>query len=135
MGTNDLRSLLDRLQGIRHACDLDLLLFFSRHPSALLTDDQLVAALGYAPDCIAESLDSLIEAGFLTRTQKSERAARLYNLQLQAAPGGFLAALLKKAATRLGRRETMRLLKPASLGQPLPQAGPNPAHLANEPRN
>jgi hypothetical protein len=29
------RVLLERVGGIRHACDLDLLLFFSRHPRTI----------------------------------------------------------------------------------------------------
>jgi len=60
------RSVLDRLPSVQHACDLDLLLFFSRHPRALLTSEQLVAYLGYDRDRIALSLDGLIEAGLLT---------------------------------------------------------------------
>ena len=35
--------MLDRMRGIRHPCDLDLLLFFYRHPCALLSAEQLVA--------------------------------------------------------------------------------------------
>ena len=38
--TQDLRSMLDRIRGIRDASDLDLLLFFYRHPRALLTSEQ-----------------------------------------------------------------------------------------------
>ena len=32
MDTDDLGSMLDRIRGIRYARDLDLLLFFCRHP-------------------------------------------------------------------------------------------------------
>jgi hypothetical protein len=49
----DLRSMLDRIRGIRHACDLDLLLFFYRHPRVLLTGDRLVAYLGYDREQVA----------------------------------------------------------------------------------
>ena len=127
VGINDLRTLLDRIQSIRHACDLDLLLFFFRHPCALLTTDQIVAALGYDRDRIAGSLDGLIDAGLLTRSQQSKQAAGLYMVQLCAGPDGLLSSLLEIAATRPGRQQIMRLLEPP-LGRTLvPQAGPNPA--------
>lgn len=124
VSTNDLPALLERIQGIRHACDLDLLMFFSRHPRAFLTSEQIVASLGYDRDRIAKSLDGLIDAGFLTRSRTSTRAARLYMLQIEG-PDSLLSSLLKLAATRPGRHEIMRLLEP-ELGHPaLPDAGPN----------
>jgi hypothetical protein len=43
MKVQDLRSMLDRMPGIRHAGDVDLLVFFYRHPRALLTGEQLIA--------------------------------------------------------------------------------------------
>jgi hypothetical protein len=113
MGTQDLRSLLDRIRAIQHACDLDLLLFFYRHPRALLTDERLVAVLGYDRGLVAKSLDGLIEAGLLTRSQNLTNTARLYVLQLEGVHGRPLSALLKIASTRQGRMDTMRLLQPA----------------------
>jgi hypothetical protein len=56
VGTQDLRSMLDRMRSIRHACDLDLLLFFYRHPLALLTGEQLVAYLGRDREQVASRL-------------------------------------------------------------------------------
>lgn len=104
--------MLDRIQGIRHACDLDLLLFFYRNPCALLTSEQIVAYLGYDLERIGKSLDALIDAGLLTRSQNPTHAARLYMLQLHAGPDGLLSSLLKLAATRQGRQDVMRLLEP-----------------------
>ncbi|HEY9530688.1 MAG TPA: hypothetical protein VIQ55_04815 [Burkholderiales bacterium] len=106
----DLRSMLDRIRGIRHACDLDLLLFFYRHPRVLLTGDRLVAYLGYDREQVARSLEALIETGLLTRSQNPSYPARLYILELDALPGGLLSSFLKIAATRAGRQEAMRLL-------------------------
>jgi len=103
--------MLDRIRSIRHACDLDLLLFFYRHPRALLTSEQLVAYLGYEREQVAKSLDGLIEAGLLTRSQSSSRVARLYVLELSGTMGGLLASLLKIAGRRQGRQDVMRLLK------------------------
>ena len=114
-----LRALLDRIGGIRQACDLDLLLFFHRHPRALLTSEQLVAHVGYDRERIAQSLERLIEAGLVTRSQNPSRAARLYVLEPHGRPGGFLESLLKFAATREGRRSVMQLLDPPD-GTPTP---------------
>ncbi len=58
--TQYVRSTVDRVPGIRHACDIDLLLFFYRHPRAMLTSEQLVAYLGYGRERIAKSLDALV---------------------------------------------------------------------------
>jgi hypothetical protein len=102
--------MLDRIGGVRHPCDLDLLLFFYRHPCALLSAEQLVACLGYDRERVAKSLDGLIEAGLVMRSQKPSHAARLYVLALDALPGGLLLSFLKIAATREGRVEAMRLL-------------------------
>ena len=66
-------SAVDRVPAIQHACDLDLLLFFKRHPRALLTSDQIVSYLGYDRERIARSLEGLITAGHLTRSQQPSR--------------------------------------------------------------
>ncbi len=111
MSSKDLRTLLDRIRGVRHACDLDLLLFFFRHPCALLTSEQIVAFLGYDRERVGRSLDGLIDAGLLTRSQNPSHAARLYMLQFHARPDGLLSSLLKLAATRQGRQDVMRVLE------------------------
>jgi len=109
--TQDLGSLLDRIGAIREACDLDLLLFFHRHPRALLTGEELAASLGYDRERIANSIEGLIEAGLLTRSQNPARAARLYVLALDGVPGELLSSLARIAATREGRQEAMRRLQ------------------------
>jgi len=38
------RRLVERIGVLRNACDLDLLLFFVRHPRALLTSEQIAAS-------------------------------------------------------------------------------------------
>ncbi len=112
MPTQDLRSLLDRIRGIRHACDLDLVLFFYRHPRALLTRELVVAYLGYGPEQVAKSFERLIEAGFLTRSQSPSHAAQLYTLEL-GGDSGPLASLLRIASTREGRLGVKQLLEPS----------------------
>lgn len=108
--------MLDRIHGIRHAADLDSLLFFYRYPAALLTSEQIVAYLGYDRERVAKSIEGLIDAGLLTRSQNHTHAARLYQLQMHARPGGLLSSFLKIAATRGGRQEALRLLA----GEPAP---------------
>ena len=41
------RCLLDRIGILRDRCDLDLLLFFVRHPRVLLSSEQIAALRGY----------------------------------------------------------------------------------------
>ena len=127
MTSNDLRTLLDRVQGIHHACDLDLLLFFYRYPLSLLTSEQIVDFVGYNRERIAKSLEGLIDAGLLTRSQNHTHAARLYELQMHARPGGLLASFLKFAATRGGRQEALKLL--AADPAPEPEAGSAPSAI------
>lgn len=118
MDTKELRAALERISGIRHPCDLDLLLFFYRHPCALLTSERIVEYVGYDRDRVSKSLDGLIDAGLLSRSPNPAHAARLYLLKLQGRPGGPLEPLLHFAATRPGRREVMQLLEPAPRGAP-----------------
>jgi hypothetical protein len=106
--------MLVRIRGIRHACDLDLLLFFYRHPRALLTGEQLVACLGYDREQVAKSLEGLIEGGLLTCSQNPSHTARLYVLELGSLPAGLLSSFLKIVATRPGRQEAMWLLRPGT---------------------
>lgn len=111
MATEDLQFMLDRIPAIRHGCDLDLLLFFYRHPSALLTSEWIVAHLGYDHERVAKSLDGLIVGGLVTRSPNPAHAARLYTLQLRGATGEPLSSLLKIVSTRQGRLDAKRLLK------------------------
>ena len=113
MDTQDLRLMLDRMGAIRDACDLDLLMFFYRHPRALLDSEELVACLGYARERIAGSLDALIEAGLLTRSQSRSHPACLYVLELNGSADGLLPSFLQLAVTREGRARVKRLLEGA----------------------
>jgi len=103
------RYLLDRIGALRHPCDLDLLLFFARHPRTLLTSEQLAALIGYGLQQTAESLDLLLNAELLTRTQNPTGAARMY--VLAAGPNAeWLPSLLEFASTRSGRLAMRRVL-------------------------
>lgn len=131
MDTLDLRSILDRIAGIRHPCDLDVLLFFHRHPCTLLTSDRLVAYLGYDRDLVATSLETLIGSGLVKRMQKPSLLSRLYVLERNGPTGELLSSLLQAAAAREGRRAVMRLLRnpldpPSPPPRRLPAAGGRP---------
>lgn len=98
----DARGLLHRL-GVRRPCDLDLLIFFARHPRTLLSSDSLASFLGYDLKDIAESLDVLMDARLLTRAQTPAHAARLYVFEVHELNGDWLPSLLALVSTRSGR--------------------------------
>ncbi len=105
---DDARRLVARVDVIRRPSDLDLLIFFARHPRTLLASEQLAAFLGYGIKEIAGSLDTLVSAGLISRTATPLHAARLYELPLDhPIRGGWLPALLQLASTREGRLAMM----------------------------
>jgi hypothetical protein len=99
----DIRRLLDRIGVLRRPCDLDLLLFFIRHPRALLSSDQIAVFLGYEVKQLGESLDVLVTAELLTRTQTPTSAARMYVFAVGGPHGAWLPSLVELASTREGR--------------------------------
>lgn len=115
MDPQDARRLLDRIGVLRHACDLDLLIFFARHPRSLLDSESLARFLGYDLKEIAESLDVLLAARIITRTQVPTHAARLYVFSIDPRTGGadddWLPSLLAFVSTRPGRLGLREALK------------------------
>ena len=120
-GMEEIKRLLACTPIIRSACDLDLLVFFHRHPRALLTSEQLAAFLGYEMKKIAKAIETFVEGGLLERTQNPAHAARLYVLVLNDPHDGGFRAILELASTRPGRQQILALLEP---GQS--EAAPNP---------
>jgi hypothetical protein len=106
------RQLLDRVAVLRSACDLDLLLFFARHPRSLLTSDEVARFLGYDLKELAASLEVLTAAGIVTRIQNPTQPAQLFVFMPGRIDGGALPMLLKFASTREGRVELLRSLAP-----------------------
>lgn len=106
----DIKQLLARASVIRSACELDLLVFFYRHPRALLTSEQVAAFLGYDMKKIAKAIEAFVEEGLLERTQNPAHAARLYVLMLNGPQRGGLISLLNLASTRQGRQDILALL-------------------------
>jgi len=102
--------LLERLPALQRPCDLDLLVFFANHPRTLMSSEQLAQLLGYQLNEIARSLDALLAARFLTRTQNPARLARMYALVTNGADGGSLLAVVEFASIREGRLALRRAL-------------------------
>ena len=103
MKDDHIRRLLDQIRVLRRPCDLDLLLFFIRHPRALLSSDQIAAFLGYDVTRLGESLDALVTAELLTRTQTPTSVARMYVFAVGGPHGSWLPSLVELASTREGR--------------------------------
>jgi hypothetical protein len=97
------RELLDRIAVLRSACDLDLLLFFARHPCSLLTSEDIAGILGYDLMELAASLEELTAAGIVTRFRNPTRVAQLFVFTPGGSEGGALSSLLELASTREGR--------------------------------
>lgn len=115
------RRLLDRIGILRNPCDLDLLLFFARHPRALLTSDQIAAYIGHDVQRIGDSLDRLLDAKLLTRSQNPAHAARMYVFGAGGPNGGWLPALVEFVSTREGRlalREALSTGRPRGAAEP-----------------
>jgi DNA-binding MarR family transcriptional regulator len=113
---------------VRRPCDLDLLVFFRRHPRSLLASEQLALYVGYEPAQVARSLETLLGAGLVTRSQNPGHAGRLYVLATEGAEDRGLARLLGVASTREGRNALIRALQQQAAG-----AGAAPEAL--EPRD
>ena len=111
------RALLRRLPALQRPCDLDLLVFFAQHARTLMSSEQLARLLGYQLKEIARSLDALIAAGFLTRTQNPVRLARMYVFTTGGANGGSLSAVVEFASTREGRLALRRALTLSPAGR------------------
>ena len=95
--------LIERIGVLRHPCDLDLLIFFARHPRSLLPSEHLAIAVGYGLKEVAASLDLLVDAQLVTRTQTQRHAARMYVFAADAPDRGWFPDLMKMASTRDGR--------------------------------
>ena len=88
--------------GLRNACDLDLLLFFSRHPRVVLSSEQLATYVGYDLGDVARALDLLLGAGLLKRTVNHGAPGRMYVLEVDRAEE-WLEPLRLMCATPDGR--------------------------------
>src|SRR5262245_38858130 len=111
MSQDEANSVVERAGIFRHACDIDLLLFFVGHPRTLLSSETLASFLGYELKQIADSLEVLLAAGLIKRTQSAAHAARLYLLMTDGSSPEWLRPLLEMASTRRGRAMLKKALK------------------------
>ncbi len=100
--------------GLRDACDLDLLLFFSRHPRVVLSSEQLATFVGYELQQVARALELLLAAGLLKRTLNQGAPGRMYVLEVDHAEE-WLEPLRRVCATPDGRNALKALLKQRQL--------------------
>jgi hypothetical protein len=84
--TDSLALQLVEAAGLRDACDLDLLLFFSRHPRVVLSSEQLATYVGYELPQVARALDRLLGAGLLKRDGRNALKVLLKQRQPQNDP-------------------------------------------------
>lgn len=113
---------------LRHPCDLNLLLFFDRHPAALMTSEQLAAFVGYDVSQVGKSLDFLVDRQLLVRSQNPTHFARLY--RFKADHGGEVQEILRVALTVTGRRQLRQILRQRQLPPP-PSGGNRSANQEN----
>jgi hypothetical protein len=104
------RVLLGHVPTLQRRCDFDLLMFFAKHPQTLMGSEQLAKLLGYELKAVAQSLDVLLAAGLLTRTQNPTRTARLYEFATDEASLAWLPDFVAFASTRQGRLALRRAL-------------------------
>jgi hypothetical protein len=124
-----IEELLDRIACLRHPCDLDLVLFFYRHPRAFLLVERLAQYVGYDFPQVTHSLETLISAGLLRQSPGSTLPARFYVLAPGSTVGEWLSSLLRFATTRPGRLAVIQALKHRqSLGL---SGGGEPEPIAN----
>ena len=104
------KRLLARTSVIRNGCDLDLLVFLHRHPTTLLTSEQIASFVGRDMKVVAEALDAFIAAGLVERLHNPTHAARMYFLVVHDPEGKGLKALLELASTHQGRHQILETL-------------------------
>lgn len=111
---DEARTLLNRVEALGHPCDLDLLIFFVKHPNTLMASEQLASFMGYDVNQLAQSLEVLVDAGLVTRSQTRARVTRMYTLSQGGIHQGWLPALIALASTRPGRLALISILKTRS---------------------
>lgn len=127
MNSRRIDDLLEQATMLRNGCDLDLLLFFRRHPHVLLTGDQLTRYLGYDIHQVGNSLDRMIAGGLIRKSQHAAHPARMYRLSDGSGyDDGALDALLELASTPDGRRAVIKALRVAAAGDPGAVSEPAP---------
>ena len=96
--------------GLREPTELDLLLFFLRHPRVVLSSEQLARYVGHEVPHVARALEVLLGAGLLRRVLCQGAAGRMYVLAADQS-AGWLEPVERLCATPNGRRALRATLK------------------------
>jgi len=72
--------------GIETLCQWDVLVFLDRHPSSLVSTQDVAHFLGYATADVVAALDSVESSGLVERSRVSQEEVRLYQLTAPADP-------------------------------------------------
>ena len=72
--------------GIESLCQWDVLVFLDRHPSSLVSTEDVARFLGYATAEVVAALDSVESSGLVERSRVSQEEVRLYQLTAPADP-------------------------------------------------
>ena len=71
--------------GVESLCQWDMLVFLNRHPSILVSTENIVSFLGYATAEVVAALDSLESSGLVERSRVAQ-GVRLYEVTLATNP-------------------------------------------------
>jgi hypothetical protein len=104
------RALLSHIPTLGRPSDLDLLMFFARHPRTLLSIERLAGLLGYGLDETARSLEVLLRAQLLRRTGNRTGSLQMYLFTAEAVRAAWLPALVEFGSSREGRLALRRAL-------------------------
>jgi hypothetical protein len=96
--------------GLRSPCDLDLLLFFVRHPRVVLGSDQLASYVGYEIQHVERALHLLLGGRLLKRTLNQGATGRMYVLAVDDA-AAWVEPVRRLCATPDGRHALRTLLR------------------------
>ena len=98
--------------GIESLCQWDMLVFLHRHPSLLVSNEEITSFLGYATAEVVAALDSLESSGLVERSRASQ-GGRLYEVTASADPArrDALERLMTLADSRTARLLLARRLR------------------------
>jgi DNA-binding MarR family transcriptional regulator len=99
---------------LQHPCDLHVLLFFSRFPRVLLTNERLAQYVGYDVQQVAKSVDRLIGSAILSRSQNPNHEAILY-VFTPSHSQEWIQQVVSTASTQEGRTRLIQSLKDLQL--------------------
>ena len=119
--------------GIESLCQWDMLVFLHRHPSLLVSNEEITSFLGYATAEVVAALDSLESSGLVERSRASQ-GGRLYEVTASADPArrDALERLMTLADSRTARLLLARRLRGSDRPDPNKNDSPLPGVKGSE---